>query len=426
MIAFFAGLLGYARADYKFEEVASDSSKNALGYEVVRKEFRSFPIGLDAGEVEFSNPVTHPLRFPMVPHYAITRFRAHVVDKDWNPVPLSEVYLHHWVIYNTRYQNEGACNQHAFAKHPVIDIPALSYVIGIGPESRNTPVEFPAGYGMISKMEELWAVNVHMLRTVGLKVTTNASQATKECIECWYAPNKHCLANETGTFNCCLRYNTPWYKNKAGEGPGCPIQDAFKHDRKTYHLAYTVDYTKEVDKIKPVHVYVLDASACKIDYNVYANEKNPIKITELSWKANATGKVVFTAGHVHNAGINITLYHNHVPVCNSYPTYGTEEGVAGNEAGYLVAMTKCGIENAFEMKIGDILTVRSHYWVGHGKDPTGSMLPGGMHGGVMSIFYVVFEVSTIRDHDGRRVEDPNTVRFTPVEGPRKMGLPVLV
>ena len=32
--------------------------------------------------------------------YAITEFHADVVDEHSKPVPLSEVYLHHWLVFN--------------------------------------------------------------------------------------------------------------------------------------------------------------------------------------------------------------------------------------------------------------------------------------------------------------------------------------
>ena len=40
---------------------------------------------------------------------------------------------------------------------------------------------------------------------------------------------------------------------------------------------------------------------------------------------------LFAVGHLHVGGLNISLSVNGERVCTSHPTYGTEEGVAGNE-----------------------------------------------------------------------------------------------
>ena len=53
----------------------------------------------------------HPntIKLPMPPgNIAITGFTADVVDENGTAVPLSEVYNHHWLVYNNR-GNSGMC-----------------------------------------------------------------------------------------------------------------------------------------------------------------------------------------------------------------------------------------------------------------------------------------------------------------------------
>lgn len=64
---------------------------------------------------------------------AIHGFHAEVVDLDGNSVPLTEAYVHHWIVYN-QYGNAGVCS-------------SLQYVFGGGAELRGTPYESPSPYG---------------------------------------------------------------------------------------------------------------------------------------------------------------------------------------------------------------------------------------------------------------------------------------
>jgi hypothetical protein len=350
---------------------------------------------LNAGEVRFTDPEKTPLVFPSVEgQYAITKFHAEIVDDSGKSVTLDEVYLHHWLVFNS-VGNDGLCGGY------------LGYSFGVGAESRGTPVEYPAGYGLLVDGNESWSANIHIFRTQGLKVGTNSSQALKECIECQYAPEGKggsCTKEASGSFQCCM------------SGTHCPTDGSIT-DTKNYYLSYTVEYTTDLTAVKPVHVYVLDASNCMIEYNIEENNAQPLRATEYSWDSQVDGEVVFGVGHLHNGGVNITLSRNGVEVCTTVPVYGTEEGKAGNEKGYLVGAPPCikkGETNtdSVHVEAGDTLTVRSLYWVGSGVDPTGSKLPGGFHGGVMSLFYLGVDATSLRDASGHQV-NPKAVTWTP-------------
>ena len=86
-------------------------------------------------------------------------------------------------------QNAGVCGGY------------LGYKFGVGAESRNTPVEFPEGYALVTDGDEEWGANIHLLRTVGL---SGGAQGLKDCIECNYYEGRHgCSPKNSGTFACC-------------------------------------------------------------------------------------------------------------------------------------------------------------------------------------------------------------------------------
>ncbi|KAK3250714.1 hypothetical protein CYMTET_15391 [Cymbomonas tetramitiformis] len=58
-------------------------------------------------------------------------------------------------------------------------------------------------------------------------------------------------------------------------------------------------------------------------------------------RVEADFELVFAVGHQHTGALNISLFINDERVCTSYPKYGAEDGVAGNEKNHLVEMTNC-------------------------------------------------------------------------------------
>jgi len=363
-----------------FESVGSSSQLRKLddgtSFEATTETFRSSVFSLHAGEVAFSNPYKTVLQFPKTGgDYMITKFQGEVVDANGVSVPLDEVYLHHWLIFNEQKPNLGVCGGY------------LKYNFGIGAESRGTPVEYPSGYGWRASSSDTWGMNLHILRTQGLKVTTNHSQAVKQCIECWPDTGKSC---STAGFDCCQ------------DGSYCPVDGSVTGTR-DYYFQYKVEYTTSITSLAEVHAIVLDASNCQVETNIKQNDLDPWSVTEYSWKSPVTANVVLAIGHLHNGAKNVTLYVNDKEMCTTTPRYGTEVGVAGNEKGYLVEAPGC--VDAGAVKAGDKITVRSHYWVRSGTDPTGSGLPGGFHGGVMSYFYLVVDKGSLLDREGNAFED---------------------
>ena len=259
------------------------------------------------------------------------------------------------------------------------------------------PPLFPPSQHAVTTGDEEWSANIHLLRTVGL---ANGAQGTRDCIECAYAKSKGCHPDQTGLFACC------------GDGSFCAVEKQQNSSSttttttevaaaaKTYFLRYTVTYTNATAAITPITNYVLDASGCEIEYNIAADAQSGVHRTFLCFTYGnsnfpAAGNTpVFAAGHQHIGAINITLSRQRggksTPLCTSYPTVGTKVGVAGNEKGYVTAMSHCAGADfkGMQLEKGDDMCVESFYDVDP-ADKRSAPLPGGAHLGVMSLFYLV-------------------------------------
>lgn len=339
--------------EIKFSEVAHTVESGTH-----TQTFRSPPMPLHFGEVVFTDPAKTPLQMP-AGKYVLSSFYAEIVDEAGVKTPLSEVYNHHWIVFDGK-GNMGPCQ-------------SLGYKFGVGAESRGYPINFPAPYGTITDGTEQWSANIHLLRTVNM----DPAWGVQKCIEC-HGPNKWCTAAQSGQFDCCDQGT--WCPTVPGNSSGVA-------NPKTYYMQYVVGWrpiTAGVDK--PLNVYVLDASACQVEYNIAENPTG-VHVTELSWTAPASGTLVATVGHIHIGGFNITFSVNGKEVCTSVAQYGSEVGVAGNEKGYVVAIKPCYFDgpSAPRVEKGDTVSVRSLYSVSP-TDPRS--FAKGAHECVMSLFYI--------------------------------------
>lgn len=221
----------------------------------------------------------------------------------------------------------------------------------------------------------MWGANIHLLRTVDL----DPAYGAKTCIECLYAPGRGCTEEQSGQFGCCQ------------DGSFCPTANVQNNTAKNYYLQYTVTWRLfDGANDLPVDIFVLDASNCQVEYNIADTNKTGLSLTQLSWQVPVDYTFVFSVGHLHIGGINITLDTKSptadawTTICTSYPKYGSTPGKAGDEDGYLTQMSACdGINQVLKEK--DLIRVTSWYNVAE-KDPR--TWNAGAHGGVMSLFYV--------------------------------------
>ena len=144
---------------------------------------------------------------------------------------------------------------------------------------------------------------------------------------------------------------------------------------------------------------------CRAYYGVLRNDSNPEALSSTSFTMTEDSTVQLAIGHQHVGSINISITVNGKLLCASYPTYGTQEGVPGNEKGFLVKMSHCispagadpstvnagplTVEGPIQLSAGDEVTLKSYYWVGS-EDKRTAPIPGGTHLNVMGYMYTAY------------------------------------
>eukprot|EP00929_Paragymnodinium_shiwhaense_P001995 TRINITY_DN102193_c0_g1_i1.p1 TRINITY_DN102193_c0_g1~~TRINITY_DN102193_c0_g1_i1.p1 ORF type:complete len:483 (+),score=103.31 TRINITY_DN102193_c0_g1_i1:75-1523(+) len=353
-------------------------------YKVIKKEFYSQPLPLLPGQMLFSNPAKTRVPHPTEANFAVLGIRGDVAkelpDGSRVAAPLDEVYDHHWIIEDPYHRNE-LCPY------------GPNYIFGIGAESRNTDYDYPPGYGYVFDKNDFWGANIHLLRTDGGSILAgdNSWRAEKECNECYYDPSgskgPRCTLQNNGTFQCC---GDSCYSGACF----CPLKKDVLMDPITYYLRYTLTYTYDVAAVKPVKVGTITTPSCKAFYHVYHNEEEPESLSSQTFTVPKDGEILFSVGHLHTGGINISTFHNGERICTSHAKYGSQKGVAGDELGHLVKMTPCYDASehggkAYKVKRGDEIRLDAYYWVAE-HDPRIAPAPGGTHLNVMAYMYTVY------------------------------------
>eukprot|EP00929_Paragymnodinium_shiwhaense_P118592 TRINITY_DN90508_c0_g1_i1.p1 TRINITY_DN90508_c0_g1~~TRINITY_DN90508_c0_g1_i1.p1 ORF type:complete len:503 (+),score=63.09 TRINITY_DN90508_c0_g1_i1:78-1511(+) len=359
-------------------------------YKTITQEFHSQPFPLLPGQMLFTDPDTTVAPHPNDADFAVVAVFGDIA-KDGAPgqglVPasLTEVYDHHWVIDDVTHKNE-LCPY------------GPNYIFGIGAESRRTPFTVPKGHGYFVKKDTAWGANVHLLRTDGGDALEgdNPWQAEKECNECYYHPSgskgSMCTPAKNGTFQCC---GDPCFDGSCS----CPVKKGVPMEPVSYYLRYNLTYTYDLDALKPVKTGVWSTPHCRTFYGVYHNEEQPEALSSTTFTVDRDGEILFSVGHLHTGGINISTYHNGVLACTSYPTYGTRKGVPGDELGHLVKVSPCydadKTGKAYQVKRGDEIRIDAYYWVAL-NDERIAPAPGGSHLNVMAYMYTIY--SGVSDH----------------------------
>lgn len=134
--------------------------------------------------------------------FATVDFNAELVYENGDPVPLSDVYLHHWIMFEFTIPEGGAAlageklreaimrgsptqAYHAGGQQPAAALgrPPVHQAWAKGGETRHLNSSIPAPYGMVSGGKGLrtqWALNVHGIDTRGARDRMG-------CTECRYA-----------------------------------------------------------------------------------------------------------------------------------------------------------------------------------------------------------------------------------------------
>jgi len=362
-----------------------------VGNGVLKSQYKSQDIKLYTGEAWFTLPdVTKlPMPSPGVT-WAFLGAQFDIIDASTGkPAPLSELYSHHWLIYDkwvgSSGFNIGCGGEDTF----------ISNVYGAGGEMRGILYEYPPGYGKIYNENRHWSANMHFIRTQDLSTkhfNGSYGEALKSCIECEYSPGRavSCVPGLGGTaiFACCF------------DGSRCLVNNRRDKTMKTYNLVYNVTWTKTVTGIKDMDTYVIDAFDCEICENLVPHKKGKwsscdgkVCKTEGSRTMPVSGTIHWGYTHQHVGAINSTMSVNGKPHCTSYPHYGTDpKDAPGNEKGYAVGFHMCinPLEptQAIHVNKGDKITLTAYTSVDP-EDTRHLPIPGGKHTGFMNLFFFV-------------------------------------
>jgi hypothetical protein len=334
--------------------------------------------------------------------FATVDFNAELVYEDGTPVPLTDVYLHHWIMFEITVP-EG---ERALAGHEVHEVMAghgaHAYLHGSGGllreqrmiqqawakggETRHLNSTIPAPYGMASGGEGLktqWVLNVHGIDTRGAKDRMG-------CTECrcdlFTGGNRTDVPDDyLGGLYCCP------------DESRCALRDDVNRDditlERTVHLKYTWTYIALDSCVIPLKSQGLDVTATTtsngtVEYNVEGScapadfhKPECIDTRETVIEARYGGPLVYAVAHLHAYALDSSLWgEDGRLLCHSPPIYG-HGSAAGDEKGYVVGIRHCNPsfgENGI-VKKGEKLRFQVKYTRVHGP-----------HTGVMGFLFTKF------------------------------------
>eukprot|EP00271_Cylindrocystis_brebissonii_P014320 TRINITY_DN35636_c0_g1_i1.p1 TRINITY_DN35636_c0_g1~~TRINITY_DN35636_c0_g1_i1.p1 ORF type:complete len:446 (-),score=47.53 TRINITY_DN35636_c0_g1_i1:412-1749(-) len=398
---------------------ASSAADSRRSGELETYTFDSVPFTLSPGQVY--------RRFqylPWVPHrVSIRSFDAEVVDEHDKSVPLSDIYLHHWVILRstidssaqpkaeTEDNSEPAEGFKIWPNSGTCANGALSQWFGEGSETRKTETSFVAPFGVETGntdlvppgKKEAWFAQIHA-------IDSRDAEEALACIECRcdsYGVNttysgKPLPPGYKGGIYCCY------------DGYQCALKKGASSGPKTYRMRFTIGYVKWTEDNVPVRMYQLDVTNngllgtgnnCQVEYDVEKCTPDGtlagcVHSKETTIAFPDSGRLLVATGHLHAPGMGVTLWgEDGSLICDSIPIYGRGTG-AGDEAGYITGMTSCtfGSPGFPERRIaaGEKLRLRASY------DSTRE------HMGVMGLFIVAL----VADEDVRVSNEPRAAFST--------------
>lgn len=362
-------------------------------------------VALAQGEV---TNTFHRLAIPPGP-IAVYRFEADVVEQDAatgavTATPSFDAYLHHHVVgsahehYASQQGSWSPMKPAAFSR---------SVGFGAGTECRGTPQAFVPPYAFTTVAgEDEWVANIHIINTRRMP-----SKQAGRCLECpCTAEDK--LDGETVNGGH-LRYDNCNAQLRAENNSVCaattyhgglrccedgefclePEELASQDTTSSYHLRYTIEYADIGPETRALYVGgCCDASGDlehtgNVEYDVPLcdPETHPGCVHTLATRQRLDGnghsvfrfadddsgplepadrevELVYAVGHQHRGGLGISLYDDATGdlLCASVPTYG-EGDVAGDERGYVVAMSTCALDPPRRMRASDVVRVVALY-----------------------------------------------------------------
>lgn len=328
-------------------------------------------------------------------HFATVDFDAELLYENGERVPLTDVYLHHWIVFEfvgnatfeeaTHYVN---MNNPTWSKY-------VRQWIAKGGEFRHMNSYLPSPYGAVSggtPEPSRWMLNIHGIDTRGALDRMACTECrcnlfsgqnfTKEPLPPHYGGGLKCCHGET---RCKLRDDV--------NGNDASLL-------RRYRLKYTWTFIDFDECIKPVTQLSVDVTvplgekAGPVEYDIDghcepedAHKPECIHTRESLFESPIGGNLVYAIGHVHAYGLDQYIYREDGSLlCHSPPIYG--HGTApGDEKGYVVGIQHCvnGAEGLGRIEIGEKL----RYVVTYTR-------VDGPHTGVMGVMFLkVYEEPAI-------------------------------
>jgi len=172
-----------------------------------------------------------------------------------------------------------------------------------------------------------------------------------------------------------------------------------------------------VSSVTPTIISVATVPDCATYYAAERNDAQPEHLASYQFKMPTAANVVYAVGHQHVGALNISLVVNDKIACTSFPRYGTQDDVAGDEKGYVVQMSTCVDEASGPLRLakGDVVRIDSWYYVG--SDDKRLLYSDGTHLNVMGYMYMGFTKA-----DGTRLQGSEEQLLGPPQ-PRPSDLP---
>ena len=377
--------------------------------DVIQEVFLSPEFKLKTGGAHFTLNSFYKVPVPKGDHAILNNTWEIVADDGITAVPLTQMYNHHWLI-GGEDDPLGMCEG--------------DYFFGGGAEYRNMDYTFPEGRGALRvNSSGQCGANIHFISTEDLAAQWegfnnpdgNHGGAVKLACECGYEPGRApglCEKWADGSFLCCFT------------GSRALVNDPSNNKTTTYRMRGTFQYSRDMSSVRHAQVALMDVGGgirsengmvmnaiSEWNVNSYLNDeavytrcndtvctasRNQVVGDGSSFGYGiCSGDMIWGYMHMHAGGMYGTMAINGEHFCTSNPVVGSDpENPAGNEQGFLVAVTECVDErlqgNNVRLNKGDVVTLTQHYDV----DPTSQTyfpLPGGKHGGIMGLFFAFME-----------------------------------
>jgi hypothetical protein len=141
-----------------------------------------------------------------------------------------------------------------------------------------------------------------------------------------------------------------------GTDPWYLVAEVMNHGDRPRTVYITLDVVYRKERLRPVTPVWMDIDNCAdSEYAVPSGPSNRL----WTWRSTLTGRVVATAGHVHDGGIKTVLTNqtrNH-EMCSSYAGYGTRPEFRGS----VESMSMCVWDRIGVVREGEILGLRAYY-----------------------------------------------------------------